>query len=194
MELIKSGYSGDRIIRWDTKEGRNIERNPFAKAIMQYHELAVALGIQGTAWRMTAPMVWISNFNLDNGTAKFTESMQAILDRAGGSQVWFAANDEKLFQYTIWLATAGPMFRGSNIPLQVRTHVINWFNQHRNRTASLSPRSLFDLARDIGRVGLADTNRHHIESLHLKDMPVRDIPGFKRLELDLKKNRWVEVS
>jgi hypothetical protein len=143
---------------------------------------------------MSAPMVWISNFNLESGTAgvKAKESMDAIISRAGGKQLWFAADDAKLFQYTIWLATAGKLFAGCDIPLKARTYAINWFIEHRNRLGDVSPRALFHLARDLGRVGLNSADRPHLESLRLKDAPVRNIPGFGRLHLDLNKDRWVE--
>ena len=117
----------------------------------------------------------------------------AIFSR-GGDPIWLEASEAELFLYTLWLGTAGNMFRQSNsyVSKQTATAAVNWFNRNRNFIKELSPRTLDSIAGYFHRI--KDDEDVLIAALgkKLAANQLRDIPGFGQLQM-VGPGQWQEA-
>jgi hypothetical protein len=191
-EVIKMGYGPTKTVIWSTVESR---RNAVRKS---RGDSKYDPTIPPPSFKVNSVLIWLSNLDLTDMHAISSEmrsNIQAICSR-GADPIWLEGNDDDLFCYTIWLGTAGNMFRQSKnyVSKEAATGAVNWFNEKRNYIKELSPRTLNSVATYFHRIGNDYEGREAAlgKKLSRDRIQLRDIPGFGRLEM-VRPSEWREL-
>jgi hypothetical protein len=177
IQVLKDAFGPDREVRWHAKSS----------------------GQKGNAprhFKVSCKALWISNYDLSDSLIAVKpaarESVKGLLSRSGQT-LDIGATPVEVYQYSIWLATHGDMWKaaGESIGREAMENALDWFTHHRDHLKELSPRTLFQAGRNFYK-GKGNT-KEILEYLdkQLSDHPLRDIPGFGKLKL-IKHDQWKE--
>lgn len=190
-ELVKSAFGPAQKVVWDVKNAGKKGNPP-------------------SQFKVTTALVWISNFDvsddLDAINKESRENFKAILSRSGES-VYVDAPPRDVFQYCIWLATHGNMWRlqGYSISREAAEQAIAWFIKHRNHIKELSPRTLASVGREFHKMRNDDPKKvdqilrkrlslKAIERINKKTGALYpSIEAFGTLKL-VKAGQWIEET
>ncbi len=196
--LVKQAWGPDRTVHWGTVGAIKNEKEKNKKDSTKYDST-----VPPRSYKVKAALIWLSNYNftkedaegqpdLNAITPELRASFEAVQSR-GGRARWIDANDTDLFRYSIYLATVENMFeKTKNYLSKIEAEeAVNFFNKNRNRLRFVNPRTLGNIAASMHAIDPKDRRRRSALQDHLLNKPIRDIPGFGKLEF-VGRSKWKE--